>query len=124
MSVYIDPELAWPKSSNWPYNVVTHMYADTPEELHAFAKKIGLKRIWCSDHTHHNSRLLHYDLNHGRRLAAIKAGAIQVGDMHKRKYMNPAFLPNRLIHDPYDPNCECANCWRESNMPPVTGTIE
>jgi hypothetical protein len=53
-----------------------HMFCDTtPEELHAFAVKIGLKRSWCSDITQPKSGLLHYDLVPSKRVLAITHGA-------------------------------------------------
>lgn len=50
-----------------------HMWADTLEELHAMADKIGMKRAWFQNH-----RLLpHYDLVPTKRDAAIRHGAIE-----------------------------------------------
>lgn len=72
------------------------MYADTPEELHALAKSIGLKREWCSDHTQPNSKLLHYDLNPNKRIQAIRAGAIEVNHAHKIPYQ---VVSGRLFPD-------------------------
>lgn len=86
MPVYVDPNFAWPKSKKWPWGSVSHMYADTPEELHALAAKIGLKRQWCSDHTQTDSTLLHYDLNPNMRLKAVAAGAVSVNHHHKEPY--------------------------------------
>jgi hypothetical protein len=50
-----------------------HLLADTPEELHAFAEKAGIKRFWF-----HRSRkgVPHYDLNPENRLKAIRSGAV------------------------------------------------
>lgn len=86
MPVYVDPELAWTPTPSWPWSSVSHLYADTEEELHAFARKIGLRRRWCSDHTQPNSRLLHYDLNSARRARAVTQGAVEVDRAHKRTY--------------------------------------
>lgn len=86
MSVYVDPNLEWPKTKKWPYGSVSHMYADTEEELHKLAKKIGFKREWCSDHTHADSPLLHYDLSPKMREKAIQMGAVEVGHEHSRPY--------------------------------------
>jgi hypothetical protein len=52
-----------------------HLTASTPEELHAFAARIGLQRRWCSDYTQPRSQL-HYDLTPGKRAAALRAGAV------------------------------------------------
>lgn len=73
MAVYIDALIKWGGSATFKWKESCHMFADTPEELHAMAKKIGLKREWFQDH----SRLPHYDLNKKRRVAAIKAGCIE-----------------------------------------------
>lgn len=49
-----------------------HLFATDAdsEELHAFARKIGLRRSWFQGD--------HYDLTPGRRRDAVAAGAIQV----------------------------------------------
>jgi hypothetical protein len=70
--VYVDTIQNYGGSASFKWKDSCHMYADTLDELHAFAKKIGLKRAWFQD-----KRLPHYDLNKGRHAAAIKAGAIQ-----------------------------------------------
>jgi hypothetical protein len=84
MAVYVDPNFEWPKSRKWPYGSVSHMYADTPNELHAFAERLGLKRRWCSDHTQPGSALLHYDLSPGKREEAVRLGAVEVDHSHAR----------------------------------------
>jgi hypothetical protein len=50
------------------------MFADTLEELHAFALTIGMKRAWFQN----KPELPHYDLTEGRRAIAIKKGAVSV----------------------------------------------
>lgn len=49
-----------------------HLFADEAdsEELHAFARRIGMRREWFQRN--------HYDLTPGRRAAAVKAGAREV----------------------------------------------
>lgn len=44
------------------------------DNLHAFAKSIGLKREWFQEH----AIASHYDLTVGRREAAVAAGAVFV----------------------------------------------
>jgi Protein of unknown function (DUF4031) len=61
------------------------------EELHAFAKRIGLKRSWFQDH----ARLPYYDLNERRRSLAVHAGAIELS----RREFYKRFLVERPIHD-------------------------
>jgi hypothetical protein len=49
---------------------MSHMIADSEEELHAMAERIGMKRAWYQGD--------HYDVAKGRRAAAIAAGAVEV----------------------------------------------
>lgn len=76
MSVYVDSLVVWGGDSaprcfrNKPS---CHMYADTLEELHAFAIKVGLRRAWFQD----SKTLQHYDLTPGRRAIAVRLGAIE-----------------------------------------------
>jgi hypothetical protein len=46
-----------------------HLFADAPDcaELHAFARKIGMRREWYQGD--------HYDLTPKKRAAAVRAGA-------------------------------------------------
>jgi hypothetical protein len=54
------------------YTDGVHLIADSVDELHAFAQRIGLKRVWFQDHRHK-----HYDLTTGRMLnKALAAGAV------------------------------------------------
>jgi hypothetical protein len=49
-----------------------HLYADTEEELHAFAQRIGMKRVWAQVS---RTGIPHYDLTPRRRVSAVKHGA-------------------------------------------------
>ena len=68
MSVYVDDVFI-------PYGrmKMCHMVADTEEELHAMADKIGLKREWFQ-----NTSRPHYDVSKSRRKLAVEYGAIEV----------------------------------------------
>jgi beta-lactamase superfamily II metal-dependent hydrolase len=70
VSVYVDnPRIPW---NGW---IMSHMTADTDEELHSMAQSIGLKRSWFQgppDHSIH-----HYDVTETKRKLAIKNGAVQ-----------------------------------------------
>lgn len=68
MSVYVDDVFI-------PFGrmKMCHMIADTEDELHDMAARIGMKREWFQD----GSRP-HYDVCKSRRLDAIQQGAIQV----------------------------------------------
>jgi len=66
-----------------------HMIADTPEELHAMAKKIGVARKWFQN----KPRFPHYDICMSKRKLAVENGAREVTTMElvrisKRKDSN------------------------------------
>jgi hypothetical protein len=69
MTVYVDDMKVQFKSKNRPDRtyVMSHMIADTEEELHAMAVKIGIAHKW-----HHGD---HYDITQEQRALAIKDGA-------------------------------------------------
>lgn len=50
----------------------SHLTADTREELHAFAARLGLKRSWFQDK---GDGLWHYDVTDSKRNEAIALGA-------------------------------------------------
>jgi len=52
------------------------MTADSKEELHDFAKKIGLKRSWFQDDG--KRKFWHYDLTPSKRTKAVRLGATEV----------------------------------------------
>jgi hypothetical protein len=53
---------------------MSHMIADTLEELHEFADKLGLKREWFQDKISGP----HYDISLGKRRLAVIYGAKQI----------------------------------------------
>jgi len=57
----------------------SHLTADTPDELHAFAQRIGLQRSWFQGQCKHGRcepcPHWHYDVTDTKRQAAIDAGA-------------------------------------------------
>jgi len=61
---------------NAPYGrmVMCHMLADTLDELHAMADRIGVARRWFQDH-----RTPHYDVCASKKALAIQFGAIEIG---------------------------------------------
>lgn len=70
MAVYVDPLLnhGWVLKGQRVKSC--HLLADTDEELHAFAQRLGLKREWA-----HDGSLLHYDLVASKRSRAVQLGA-------------------------------------------------
>lgn len=51
-----------------------HMIADTLDELHTMADKIGIQRRWFQNNPDHP----HYDISLGKRVLAIQHGAIEI----------------------------------------------
>jgi hypothetical protein len=70
MSVYVDDMRA-------PFGrmIMCHMIADTPEELHAMAERIGVARKWCQ---HEGMAQEHYDIALSKRALAVKHGAKEI----------------------------------------------
>ena len=50
-----------------------HMLADTLEELHAMADRLGLKREWFQPES-----TPHYDICQSKRRLALKFGAVEI----------------------------------------------
>lgn len=55
--------------------VMCHLLADTDEELHAMAARIGVARRWHQAPPKHDS---HYDIALSKRALAVAAGARQI----------------------------------------------
>lgn len=72
MSVYVDKLRNW----GWELGPSCHLIADTNDELHEFAARLGLKREWFQTKTNNP----HYDLTAGKRKLAVHLGAIELED--------------------------------------------
>ena len=70
MAVYVDDMRA-----KFGRMVMCHMVADTDEELHAMADRIGVARRWHQAPPKHES---HYDIALSKRALAVQAGAVEV----------------------------------------------
>lgn len=70
MTVYVDDMKA-------PYRrmIMCHMIADTDEELHAMALRIGVQRKW---HQKPNTPHSHYDICLAKRALAVEHGAVEI----------------------------------------------
>lgn len=68
MSVYVDDCV-------YPYGrmMMCHMLADSLDELHAMADKIGVNRKWFQ-----NTRNPHYDICKSKRALAVGHGAVEI----------------------------------------------
>lgn len=73
MSVYVDDMRA-----KYGRMVMCHMLADSDDELHAMAARIGVARRWWQDPATLMSRCSHYDIALSKRALAIQHGAIPI----------------------------------------------
>ena len=73
VSVYVDDwrqrARVGPVEGRW-----SHLLADSEEELHAFAERLGLRRAWYQGHGRHP----HYDVTEPTRQVAVALGAVPV----------------------------------------------
>lgn len=71
MAVYVDNMKA-------PFGrmIMCHMLADTLEELHAMADKIGIARKWYQGPP--KTRYPHYDIALSKRAIAVQCGALEI----------------------------------------------
>lgn len=74
MAVYVDPMRPCLRTPQWKWRAACHLFADDLDDLHAFASRLGLRRVWFQLHR----RLPHYDLTTSKRDAAVRHGAIEV----------------------------------------------
>lgn len=76
MAVYVDDAFVSDEPGAWgKWTGGGHMQADTLEELHAFAQRIGMRRSWFQTRAGRPEKD-HYDLTCARRDRAILLGAI------------------------------------------------
>jgi hypothetical protein len=73
MAVYVDQLIRWPTNLRTFANGSCHLIAETEEELHTFAARLGLRRKWFQPKS-----FPHYDLTGPRRVAALAAGAVEL----------------------------------------------
>ena len=72
MSVYVDRLRNW----GWKLGPSCHLIADTNEELHEFAARLGMRRSWFQKATSGP----HYDLTEPKRRLAVSLGAVELED--------------------------------------------
>lgn len=94
MSVYVDQLIEtkpYRRSENerWNWLQSCHLMADTEEEMHAFAKQLGLKRAWFQNR-HPNPLLWHYDLTATKRRQALRLGAKELSPEQCAARLAPA----------------------------------
>lgn len=70
MTVYVDQE-----KNKYRHMLMSHLVADSIDELHAMADRLGLKRRWFQVS---NNGTPHYDVCQTKRALAISLGAIEI----------------------------------------------
>lgn len=73
MAVYVDTLRSCKPNRNWRWKESCHLSGDSIEELHKFAKDLGLKESWFQ-----NTRFPHFDLTRKKRELAIELGAEEI----------------------------------------------
>ncbi len=84
MAVYVDDAVTFWRGQRW-----AHLMADTLEELHAFARRLGLQRERFQDKTSG----AHYDVPAPLRDAAIALGAVAIS-RHRDRVRLRAVIAN------------------------------
>ena len=74
MTVYVD-DMHLSALGRFGRMRMCHMIADTDEELHAMADRIGVARRWFQ---HPGTPRRHYDIALSKRALAIAAGAVEI----------------------------------------------
>jgi len=72
--IYVDSLRSCIPNPKWRWNKSCHLFADSLEELHEFALKLGLKRSYFQS----KSIVPHYDLTENKRREAVMKGAREV----------------------------------------------
>lgn len=78
MTVYVDDAVFPWRGQRW-----AHLMADTLEELHAFAARMGIPRKAFQDKTSG----AHYDVNTEQRQSALQLGAVAISRHGDRELM-------------------------------------
>ena len=86
MSVYVDALRPCVPNPRWNWDRMCHLTADTLDELHTFAIRLGLKRDWL----HHHPFMPHYDLTANKRAKAVRLGAVEINQREAGRRVHTA----------------------------------
>lgn len=104
MTVYVDDMRRRAQLTGRPANW-SHLFADTPTELAAFARQMGLRTQWLQ---HAGTHREHYDVTDTVRVRAVAAGAVEISyprdtaDLMARK-RSAESGPELLLAEIFDP---------------------
>lgn len=76
MAVYVDDMYLY-SMGRYGRMKMSHMVADTVEELHDMADKIGVARRWVQ-HADKGKGWVHYDISMSARKKAVENGAVEI----------------------------------------------
>lgn len=105
MAVYVDDMHKLPLG-RFGRMKMSHMIADTEDQLHAMADKIGIARRWYQGD--------HYDISLSKRRLAVSAGAIEV-TLRQLSAMNMLRRLGQPMGDPQTARERLAEC-RQMNI--------
>jgi hypothetical protein len=86
-----------------------HMMADTLDELHSMASKIGIQRKWFQPHPAHP----HYDISKGKRQLAVQSGAQEVTSRELVMKLSLVFKKGGFLPEPV---WKCFWCGGEASL--------
>ncbi|MFC0679708.1 DUF4031 domain-containing protein [Lysobacter korlensis] len=86
MTVYVDDAVTLWRGQRW-----AHLMADTLDELHAFAARLGLPRHAFQD----RPSGAHYDINAAMRVQAVELGALAISRHRDRALMRAVIAQAR-----------------------------
>lgn len=95
MAVYIDDMYLYPMG-RFGRMKMSHMVADTIEELHEMADKIGVARKWVQQ-ADLGKGWVHYDVSMSARAKAIEHGAVAI-TLHELAAMTMAWKREQVAH--------------------------
>lgn len=97
MPVYVD-DMYKISSGHFRGMKMSHLFADTTEELLVMADKIGLNKNWIQDKGESGE---HFDVSMSKRELAVQMGAIEIGmrelcsAVHRREGPNEKIILNK-----------------------------
>jgi hypothetical protein len=75
--------------------LMCHMVADTDEELHAMADRIGVARRWYQA----KASTPHYDIALSKRLLAVQYGAIELNRRQLGEWLRARRIADSAAHE-------------------------
>lgn len=110
MAVYIDD-----MKRRYRNMVMSHMMADTLDELHAMADLLGLKREWFQE-AKPGGWSHHYDISESKALEALKLGATRCTQRDLVLRFSPKFQAAKTpAQDPDDPGVADQKLWQQGH---------